>query len=105
MNAARPPVAAQLTLYLAGDSGASRRARTHLALALRTLGLELTVRLVDVLTAPEEALAERIYVTPALVLELGGLREMLVGDLSQQAAVLETLQMLLSGHAGETGGP
>ena len=63
---------ARLTLYLAGDSPASRRARANLAAAL----------------------AERIYVTPALLLQVAAQREMLVGDLSQHEAVVATLAAL-----------
>ena len=90
MNA---PVA-RLTLYLAGDSPASRRARTNLAAALAELRIALPVRTVDVLCEPDEALAERIYVTPALLLQVACQREMLVGDLSQHDAVVATLAAL-----------
>jgi hypothetical protein len=86
--------AASLTLYLAGDSPASRRARTNLAAALAALHITLPVRTVDVLAEPEEALAERIYVTPALLLHVAGQREMLVGDLSQTEAVAIALAPL-----------
>ncbi|WP_439535650.1 circadian clock KaiB family protein [Methyloversatilis sp.] len=84
----------RLTLYLAGDSPASRRARTNLTAALAALHITLPVRTVDVLAEPEEALAERIYVTPALLLHVAGQREMLVGDFSQTEAVAMALAPL-----------
>lgn len=90
MNAA----AARLTLYVAGESPASRRARANLAAALAALGVTLKVRTVDVLAEPDEALAQRIYVTPALVVHVNGQREMLVGDLSQEDAVYMALASL-----------
>lgn len=95
--------APRLTLYLGGDSPASRRARTNLAAALAAMRITLPVRTVDVLAEPDEALAERIYVTPALVLHVGGQREMLVGDLSQHDAVRMALAPLSPDSPGKEG--
>lgn len=81
---------ATLALYLAGDSPAPRRARTNPP----ALHITLPVRMVDVLAEPDEALAPRICVTPALPLRLAGQREMLVGDLSQTGAMCMALAPL-----------
>ncbi len=99
MNAPAP----RLTLYVAGDSPASRRALSNLAKALAALHIALPVRTVNVLTEPDEALAERIYVTPALLLHVAGQREMLVGDLSQTEAVGMALASLVPAAFGAEG--
>ena len=57
----------------------------------------------DVLAEPAAALAERIYVTPALLLQVAGQREMLVGDLSQHEAVVSTLAGLAADHNTQPG--
>jgi hypothetical protein len=90
---------------VAGETPASRRARTNLAAALAGLRIGLPVRVVDVHALPDEALAERIYVTPALLLQTGGQREMLVGDLSQREALEATLAPLQAGGLDTPEGP
>ncbi len=85
---------ASLTLYVAGDSAASRRARANLAAVMTEMRIVLPLQVVDVQTAPEQGLADRIFMTPALLLQLAGRREMLVGDLSQRDAVRMTLAPL-----------
>ncbi len=92
----------QLTLYVAGNSAASRRAQANLKAVLAELKATLPVRVVDVLSAPDEALSERIYVTPALLVHVAGQREMLVGDFSQHHAVVTALLALTNEAAATT---
>ncbi len=86
--------AVQLTLYVAGDSAASRRARVNLAAVMAEMRIVQPLQVVDVQDTPEQALADRVFMTPALLLQLAGHREMLVGDLSQRDAVRMTLAPL-----------
>jgi hypothetical protein len=87
---------AQLTLYVAGDSAASRRARANLAAVMAEMRIVLPLQVVDVQAEPERALVDHVFMTPALLLQLAGRREMLVGDLSQRDAVRMTLAPLTS---------
>lgn len=85
-----PPL--QLTLFIAGDSAASRRARVRLAGLLAEAGLSIEPRVVDVLGAPHEAMAQRIFVTPALVVRLQGQVHTFLGDLAQTDGLLPVLR-------------
>lgn len=84
----------RLTLYVAGDTPASRRARANLDAVLAELHITLPVLTVDILRTPGDALVQRIFVTPALLLRVNGQRELLVGDLSQHDIVAATLGAL-----------
>ncbi|TCO78341.1 circadian clock KaiB family protein [Chromatocurvus halotolerans] len=73
----------RLTLYIAGDLPNSRRARAHLEAWLQRAAIASDdVEVVDVLTHPERAAEEDIFMTPALVFSGGSGRQVFVGDLS-----------------------
>lgn len=93
-RSAPPASATSLTLYVAGDSAASRRARGNLAAMLAEAGLEIAPVFVDVLSAPLEAMQEKVFVTPALVVCFGTQRQMVIGDLSRHDVVLPLLRSL-----------
>jgi len=82
----------ELTLFVAGDSPASHRARARLAELLESLELPLTPRVVDVLLAPQEAMQHRIFVTPALIVRHEGRLDTIIGDLSHTADVVSLLR-------------
>lgn len=82
-----------LTLYVAGDNGFSRRAKANLDLVLIECAVDATIRLVDVLEHPEEAMARRIFATPALVVASGSKpASLIVGDLSDRERVISILR-------------
>lgn len=91
----------QLTLYVAQGSAASATARAHLESILNELGIGLRPTIVDVMASPDEAMRERIFVTPALVIESAQGREMVIGDLRLRAAVRDLLRALAA-PAGTT---
>lgn len=80
-----------LELFVAGDNLLSRRARANIAQLIAELGLDLPLKVVDVLAEPRVALTRRIFATPALVVSTGGRAQMVAGDLSDRAAVLAAL--------------
>lgn len=87
---------AQLTLFVAGDSPRSRRAREVLRRALAERGLDPgALELVDVLAEPERTLEHGVFATPALVLRAHGATRSLYGDLSDERG----LARFLSGAA------
>lgn len=98
MSAPRSPRAradaAVLTLYVAGRTPASRQARINLASILSEMGLSLEPTFIDVLAAPEEAMRQRVFVTPALVVQCDGARQLVVGDLSLREPVAALLRAL-----------
>lgn len=82
-----------LTLYVAGDNAFSRRARSNLDLILVDEQLEATVRIVDVLDNPEEAIENRIFATPALIVGAASLSpSLIVGDLSDRDRIVSILR-------------
>jgi len=82
-----------LTLYVAGDNGFSRRTKANLDLVLREVGVSAPIRLVDVLEHPEEAMEQRIFATPALVVASGSKpASLIVGDLSDRDRVASILR-------------
>jgi len=75
--------ASRLTLYIAGDLPNSRRARAHLEAWLERAAVASDdVEIVDVLTHPERAAEEDIFMTPALIFSGDSGRQVFVGDLS-----------------------
>lgn len=84
----------RLTLYVAGGSAASTVACANLEAILAELGTGLRPAIVDVFAVPEEAMQQRIFVTPALLVESTQGREMVVGDLRLRAPVLDLLRSL-----------
>ena len=84
----------RLTLYVAGGSAASAAACANLEAILAELGTGLRPAIVDVFAAPEVAMKQRIFVTPALLVESAQGREMVVGDLRLRAPVLDLLRSL-----------
>ena len=81
-----------LTLYVAGDNAFSRRARSNLDLILVDARLQATIRVVDVLKNPEQAIENRIFATPALVVGAASPSpSLIVGDLSKRDRILSIL--------------
>lgn len=84
-----------LTLFVAGDSPRSLRARRNLERTMAEMALErIPVRTVDVMVNPSETVSQAIFATPALVLDGGDGRQVLIGDLSEDAALRELLGRL-----------
>jgi circadian clock protein KaiB len=79
-------------LYVAGDALNSAKARTRLmALCQTHLPDRYEIETVDVLTHPERALADSVFMTPMLV-KLSPLpHRRIVGALSQTELVLQAL--------------
>lgn len=76
----------RLTLFVAGDSPRSRRARANLGRALVAAG---PAREVDLLATPQEAFRYGLFASPALVLTdaQGRPQSVLYGDLSDEPAL------------------
>ncbi len=84
----------RLTLYVAGGSSASSAACANLRGILDELGILARPAILDVFASPDQAMRERIFVTPALVIESARGREMVIGDLRVRAPVLDLLRAL-----------
>jgi hypothetical protein len=81
-----------LTLYVAGNNPFSRRAKANLDLILVDTGLEATIQVVDVLKEPEQAIENRIFATPALIVGAASLSpSLIVGDLSDRDRIASIL--------------
>jgi circadian clock protein KaiB len=79
-------------LYIAGDAQNSAQAIANLAAICRGhLRDGHEVEVVDVFLEPERALADRILMTPTLVILTPGPVRRIVGNLSQPASVLHAL--------------
>jgi circadian clock protein KaiB len=78
-----------LRLYIAGETPNSMLAVTNLRTALGNRAYDLEV--VDVLTAPERALDDDVFVTPTLVRVSPEPRRTIVGSLSQSTEVIARL--------------
>jgi len=93
---AAPRGECQFTLYVAGDSPNSARARRNLEqLCHAHLGGRCTISVVDVLVDPMQALSEGVVVTPTLVKCAPGPRRIIMGDLSRTSDVLAALDLPL----------
>ena len=83
-----------LTLYVAGGSSASARARVTIdRLCQERLDGRHRLEVVDVVRDPEAAEAARIVATPTLVREAPLPVRRIVGDLSDHALVLASLDL------------
>ena len=78
-----------LRLYIAGETPNSMLALANLRAALSNRPYDLEV--VDVLTAPERALDDDVFVTPTLVRVSPEPRRTIVGSLSQSTEVIARL--------------
>lgn len=85
-----------LTLYVAGNTAASRSALVNLESILHELQADVSRHVVDVLSDPEEALRQRVFVTPSLVIRRAQQQQMIIGDLSHRDRVLAVLRALLN---------
>jgi circadian clock protein KaiB len=81
----------RVRLFVAGQSPNSLQALAHLKAACAALGDDCSVEIVDVLAAPQRALAERVLVTPTLVRLLPEPEVRIVGNLSQTDALHQLL--------------
>ncbi len=83
-----------LTFYIAGDGQFSRQAKDNLKKLIAEIqgGAEVNLKVVDVTTKPEAALAEGIFTTPALIASVGGVNLRFIGDLSQRKKVITALK-------------
>lgn len=86
-----------LILFVAGDSPRSSRARTNLQNSLESAGMgDTTVREIDLLREPEQAVAHGLLATPALLRAAeGDSRTILYGDLSDRDSLMRFLGDLL----------
>lgn len=84
----------RLRLYIAGSSPNSRKAVANLALLRASLpDTELSLEMVDVFQNPARALADGVLLTPQLMILSGGDARIVVGDLSDRAALLSALAL------------
>lgn len=82
-----------LVLYVSPESHASLRARSNLAAILARYGPDrVRVEICDVSREPTRAEEDRIVYTPTLVLKAAA-PAWIVGDLSNQGAVVQLLRM------------
>ena len=73
----------EFRLYVAGGLPNSLRALANIKAYCRAAGTErLTLTICDVLENPETALADSILLTPQLVVTIGTVRHVLVGDMT-----------------------
>jgi hypothetical protein len=85
--------AAALVLYVSPGSHACAKARTNLAAILERYGAQrVRYEVCDVSREPMRAEADRILFTPTLVLKAAVTPAWIVGDLSNQAAVVQLLR-------------
>ena len=90
----------KLRLYVAGDTQNSGQARTNLlAICREHLPHQHEIEIVDVLKEPKRALADGIFMTPALVKLAPSPAQKIVGTLSHTAAVLQALGLGLETFA------
>ena len=92
-----PAQGRRLRLFVAGDEANSRQARMNLQRLCAEYLDGAEVEIIDVLQDFRSAVAERILVTPALIIGAAPTRVMVLGNLSDTARVLSAL-----GIAGET---
>lgn len=88
--------APRLTLFVAGGSPRSQRARANLDRLVAGLDTDaVSIAVVDVLAEPSVALSHSIFATPSLMMEHGEDRSVVAGDLSDPAPVRAMLAPLL----------
>ena len=83
----------ELRLYVAGTSSRSVRALHNLREICRAVPSGCGFDVVDVIERPDLAEADRILVTPTLLRRLPHPARRIIGDLSDRARVLETLDL------------
>jgi circadian clock protein KaiB len=87
-----PALRLRLRLFVAGDEPNSRQARHNLAaLCQEYLAGRAEVEIIDVLKDFRAAVAERVLVTPALIVGTPPARVVVLGNLSDTARVLAAL--------------
>ena len=78
----------EFRLYVAGELPNSRRAVGNLqAFCREHLGQRFRVEIIDVFEAPARALADRVLLTPQLVVHRSGRTVTIVGDLTDREAL------------------
>ena len=80
----------QLRLYIAGSTPNSLRAQKNLHAALDIIAKTAkrpSIEIIDVFEGPKRAIADGIFVTPTLIGRLSDKRIVMVGDLSDAAAL------------------
>ena len=91
---AAKPECYNLRLFVAGDEPNSAQARASLEeLCANYLAGNCRIEVVDVLQDFEPALQENILVTPALVIQHAGRRNVIFGNLADMNRVLAVLQI------------
>ena len=86
------PLQIRFRLYVAGDTQNSAQAVANLtALCLRHLPGRHQIEIVDVFKDPQRALADGIFMTPTLVRQAPGPVLRIVGTLSAEQPVLQSL--------------
>jgi DNA-binding response OmpR family regulator len=103
MSPPEPPASAEaagggpfveLVLYVTAESPASQRARRHLESALAPFDpAQVRLEVCDVSTDPERGEADRVVFTPTLVTRCGGLRNWVLGDLTDRKLLLDLLHV------------
>jgi circadian clock protein KaiB len=89
---ARSDEAMSVVLYIAGDSPNSATARANLrAVITRHPERQVNLKIVDVLKDPERALRDRVLVTPTMIKATPPPERRVVGNLSNEAALLAAL--------------
>lgn len=83
----------QATLFVAGNSPASLRARSRLEGLLQEFGQQIMVEIVDVFEAPQRARSAGVLLTPLLLVEGDGEPLRIAGDLAD-VVLLEQLRRL-----------
>ena len=95
-----------IRLYIAGSTPNSLRAEQSLRDAtdlMKDASIRLNIEVIDVFKGPKRAIADGILVTPTLIAQYSGKRVMMVGDLSDAAALRSILDACA--HASEEAGP
>jgi circadian clock protein KaiB len=85
----------QLRLYIARSTPNSIRAEHNLSVVVNSLnsgGRAPQIEIIDVFANPKRALTDGVVVTPTLVCISGTKRIMLMGDLADQAHLLQTIE-------------
>lgn len=92
MNRPRTPF--KFRLYVAGDSMNSAQALANLAALCRQhLPDRHEIEVVDVFTAPQQALADGIFMTPTLIRLAPEPQRRIVGNLTRTRPVLQALEL------------
>jgi len=89
-------------LYIAGQSANSRYAVQNLtAFCEKYLPNRHEIEIIDVFLEPERALGDRIFLTPALVVVSPSHGQSIVGDLSDNAVLLQALSVEIAAVGAE----